>query len=501
MRTKQTGKRVISLFLMIFLFSTGAGISRATIPQEPRPKEPFSAWSKLWLEEVVPYIINSLEKELFLQLRTERERGEFIESFWKKRDPNPSTPENEFKLEYYRRIALANRFFGTSGIAGWRTDRGKIYILLGAPKDVQRDFSSSSSDFSLFQGPKETWQYWDLPNPKLPYNLEFVFVDKFGTGNYVLDRSLRVDQGRNETFDINSVTFQFDAMETLSEALKNPFENLEKLKGVVTTKVDFNLIPFHWDVFSFKSSAKKTYLPLLIEIPYSSLPVKKSGEDDFVSLNLSLNVSNTLGQIVFGTSRDVNFRKTAAELTSLADQNLQLQASLILAPAAYTFHLLILDNYSGKIGTSRKEIFVPDFSGEEPVMSDLILSAKPIEEKSPAEVKGAGSQLQEISLAGAFSVFSSGEELNLYLEIYNLSLDQTTGWHKFTAEYSFRQGDKTLARISAAQAPFSAERDCRMQNSFRLKNFKPGDYVLRATITDEISGKSFWKERSFRVSD
>ena len=186
-----------------------------------------------------------------------RKEGDFIESFWRKRDPDPSTPDNEVKLEYYKRIAQANKLFSTSGLAGWRTDRGRIYILLGPPKEVQRDFGGQGSGLSAFTGPKETWQYWNLPNPKLPYNMEFVFVDRFGTGSYVLDRSFRTDRGRNDAPRPADVTFQFDAMENLSEALKNPFENLGNLKGVITAEVDYDLVPFRWEVFAFKGAPEK----------------------------------------------------------------------------------------------------------------------------------------------------------------------------------------------------------------------------------------------------
>ena len=119
-------------------------------------KEPLSEASKQWLEEVVPYIITPREKDVFVNLPTELDRGQFIETFWKKRDPNPQTAENEYKLEYYRRIALANKFFGTGGIPGWRTDRGRFYILLGPPKEIERDLTSSVSALTMSRGPKET---------------------------------------------------------------------------------------------------------------------------------------------------------------------------------------------------------------------------------------------------------------------------------------------------------------------------------------------------------
>ena len=87
---------------------------------------------KKWLEEEVPYIITDEERSAFLQLQTNEEREQFIEAFWQRRDPTPDTVENEFKEEHYRRIAYTNERF-SSGIPGWRTDRGRIYIMWGPP--------------------------------------------------------------------------------------------------------------------------------------------------------------------------------------------------------------------------------------------------------------------------------------------------------------------------------------------------------------------------------
>ena len=125
----------------------------------------------------------------------------------------------------------------------------------------------------------------------------------------------------------------------------------------------------------------------------------------------------------------------------------------------------------------------------------------PVDDTRPAEGKKDGGPLTGLRLAGAFSDLRSGDELNLYFEAYGFSLDPATGLHRFAAEYSLMQDGKTLSRIPAAQAPPAPERDCRLRNSFRLKDIKPGDYVLRAMITDGVSGSTAWKERPFRVSE
>ena len=126
-------RHLISLFLaVIFLFPVFGNtqkISPKDLPERYRS----------WLEEEVVYIITPTEKEVFLQLQTDREREMFFEAFWKQRDPNPNIPENEFKDEHYRRISHANQRFGRESPGpGWRTARGKIYITLGEPNTIER---------------------------------------------------------------------------------------------------------------------------------------------------------------------------------------------------------------------------------------------------------------------------------------------------------------------------------------------------------------------------
>ena len=461
-------------------------------------KEPLSEASKQWVEEVVPYIITPREKEVFLSLPTEADRGQFIETFWKKRDPNPQTPENEFKQEYYRRIALANKFFSVGGIPGWRTDRGHFFILLGPPKEIERDLSPSSSVLTISQGPMETWQYWDLPNPNLPYNLEITFVDKFGTGNYVLAQAMNVDQGRDRAFDPSQLTFQFNYLETISEALKNPFENLEKLKGIITTQVNYNLVPFAQTAFCFKGTEKKTLVPLLIALPYASLPSKRTGYDYFFSLNVTINVSNSLGQVVFEASKDLNFKRTATELQGLPDSAFHFQTSFSLDPGSYRLHLLVLDNYSGKVGTSHLPLDVPDFFAEGPVLSDIILirEAGPTDERPEGKKEGLAEAVLHADTERTFRV---GEEMGLFLEVYNLTLAGASGMNKFRAEYVFVRSGTEIVRVPAPPIAPLAQRDCRIQASFRLKNFEPGDYVLRAVVTDENSGRSVSRDVPFQI--
>ncbi|MGH9680459.1 MAG: GWxTD domain-containing protein, partial [Candidatus Acidiferrales bacterium] len=143
---------------------------------------------KKWLEEEVPYIITDEERAAFLQLQTNEEREQFIEAFWQRRDPTPDTPENEFKEEHYRRIAYANERY-SSGIPGWKTDRGRIYIIWGPPDETEFHSAGSTYDRPMDEGGGQTttyafedWTYHYMEG--IGSNIQIEFVDPTGTGEF-----------------------------------------------------------------------------------------------------------------------------------------------------------------------------------------------------------------------------------------------------------------------------------------------------------------------------
>lgn len=496
-REKAGAAFFISCFLLLS-YHQALSQQSSNLAQEGR--EPLSQSSRQWLEEVVPYIITSAEKEIFLALRAEEDRGRFIESFWKKRDPDPRTAENEFKLDYYRRIALANKFFGEGGIDGWRTERGKISILLGPPSEIQRDMSASDNSLSIFRGPKEIWNYWGLPNPGLPYNLEFVFIDRTGTGHYVLEKSLSLAEPEGRAFDIDSLQHHFDYLEYMAQAMRNPFEDLDKLREIITTQVSYDLIPLQPEFLFLRGPEGKTHVPLIVSLPRSSISGKKTQEQYQYSLTLLINISDSLGRLAFEKSKDFDFKPAPGKIADWEDKPLDIQYSMDLEPAAYRLHLLVLDNLSGKIGTFHQEISIPDFAGGEFSLSDIILSSEGggglAAEKAEEEKWGLS---EEREFPGLGRAFRPADELCAEFEIYDLSINPQTGLNAFQVEYLFFQKETLLVRIPASKTEATEEKDCRVRTSFKLKNFRPGQYILRAKVYDIHSSKTISRDAHFRV--
>lgn len=167
------GAAVLSATLLLAAPAAGAG------QKAVKPKLPETA--QKWLDDEVVDIIAPMEREVFLKLQTDRERELFIEAFWKQRDPKPETPENEAKTEHYRRISYADRYLGRDAPRpGRKTDRGRIYIILGEPNDIQR-FEGKSSTYDA-----EIWFYQGKTDLGLPAGFNVVFFREGGNGEYKL---------------------------------------------------------------------------------------------------------------------------------------------------------------------------------------------------------------------------------------------------------------------------------------------------------------------------
>jgi GWxTD domain-containing protein len=165
------------------------GQNPAPFPAQTGPQTPFERW----LNEDAAYIITAEERVAYLRLSTDSERERFIEQFWLVRDPTPGTPLNEYKDEHYARIAYANEHFGTTltspPTAGWRTDRGRIYIMYGKADELESHPSGGKYDRPIEQGggtittsPFEVWRYRYIEG--IGTNVLLEFVDANGTGEF-----------------------------------------------------------------------------------------------------------------------------------------------------------------------------------------------------------------------------------------------------------------------------------------------------------------------------
>lgn len=203
----------------------------------------------------VRFIVTREERKIFLEL-PDAEKPKFIEDFWKRRDPDPDTEENEFKIEYFNRIELATKQFASEGIPGWLTDRGRIYILFGPPTDkTSQPMAGDPSTRCI-----EIWYYGNFPvifsDPSCTGSYKLVTYDLSGLRdiNLMYMHELNLAQGEaQKTFKEEKRLFDFNA------GLRLKAQDEQKIEGVVGLDVPYGRI---W----FKSEGKKMTTALEVSL-------------------------------------------------------------------------------------------------------------------------------------------------------------------------------------------------------------------------------------------
>ncbi len=287
------------LLLLVLAACSAKGKAVRTMPPEDRQ----------FLSEV-RYLITRQESKQFRNTPPE-ERAKFIEEFWKVRDPDPTSEENEFRDEYYRRIDEANHLFH-EGSAGWLTDRGRVHILLGAPE--RRDVYPSG--YSFYSPPVEIWYYSQFP---------VIFVDSLREGIYKLD-----------------------PMSVRNLSMINVAQMRLKPKGIEPTARQF----------AFSLSCQKVgpdEAKLLIEVPYrvTLMILNEATKAYATELKLSVRISDAAGKIILDKEE---LRPVAVSDSMLVDlgKNAVLEFGFRL-PAGNYSALVVLENIADK-SQARKEI-------------------------------------------------------------------------------------------------------------------------------------------------
>src|SRR4029450_4779612 len=184
---------VTALLLVSFSISSLAQQTQRNPEEQPRKvKQELKKAYVEWINDVDPILTQS-ERDAWKKLATDEEREQFIKVVWDSRDPDPDTEENEFKEQFYERIAYANEHL-TSGKAGRLTDRGRVYIKFGKPDEIESHPAGGSYERPSWEGggstttyPFEKWFYRHIPNVRSGIELEF--VDPTGSGEFRLARN------------------------------------------------------------------------------------------------------------------------------------------------------------------------------------------------------------------------------------------------------------------------------------------------------------------------
>src|SRR6202158_5237704 len=436
-----------------------------------------------WLSEDVTYIISPDERNAFLQLDTNEEREQFIEQFWLRRSSNPDLPENDFKEEHYRRIAYANEHYA-SGIPGWKTDRGRMYIMWGPADEVESHPTGGTYDRPMQEGggstttyPWETWRYRYMEG--IGENVIWEFVDPSGSGEYRLtmdpsekdallhvpgaglsllesmgmasksDRFTRSD-GTNlpramggESASMN----EFSRLEQYSKAFRPPQVKYKDLAAIVTARIVRDQVRFTYRTDYLKVTNDTVLVPVTIQIPNNQLSFDSKEGVHSATLNIFGRVSTLTGRVV-QTFEDPVSRDFPE---SLFQRSLKLQSiyqkAVPLRPGLYRLDIVIKDVKSGNVGVINTRLQVPKFDDDTIQSSSLILADQL--EHVPAKQIGTGqfvlgSSKVRPKLDGEFP---SDIKLGIYMQVYNLKPDEKTHKSSATFQYTVRKGNEQVMQF------------------------------------------------------
>lgn len=515
---------------------------------EKKKKDELKSVYKKWMDEDVPYIITDEERKAFKQLKTDEERDQFIEQFWLRRDPDPDTPENEYKDEYFQRIEYANEKF-TSGIAGWRTDRGRIYVMFGKPDEIESHPSGGQYERPSYEGggststyPFETWWYRYIEG--IGSDIEIEFVDPSGSGEYriarspdekdallnvpgagltlaeslgMADKTTRVagggglsngTGGNNQMFAGRAKDQPFERLQLLADLYRAPaikFRDLEVKADL--PEIASDVLPFSVRTDFFRIGSESVATSFTMQFDHSDLSFKNQGGIYSGQVNIYAKLTALSGRRAASFEDVVQTQRYGEDQLSAGQSQRSIyQKNIVLPPGRYKIDVVGRDTVSGKTGILHHSFEVPRYQEKQFATSTLILAAsiEPLDNKSiPAGQFIIGRYKVKPFVSGAYR---PGQNLALFLQVYDADMDQATLQPALKVEYSISKGGQEVLHIVEDGKSQMGLIDMKGQQlviaraiPLQGKLAEPGTYTVTARITDLVSQKVVTPQAQYTV--
>jgi GWxTD domain-containing protein len=506
-------------------------------------KERVKSVYKRWKDEDVRWIITDEERKTFDSLKNDEEREQFIEQFWLRRDPDPDTDTNEYREEYYQRIAYANEHY-TSGIPGWKTDRGRIYIMFGKADQIESHPSGGSYDRPAWEGggststyPFEIWWYRYIEG--VGSDVEIEFVDPTGSGEYRIARSPdekdallytpnagltlaeqlglsskadRIAYGAfgsggqgNQIFGQRAKDNPFEKLDLLARLSRPPrvkFNDLAAEAESSLPKASFDTLGVAVQIHLMRVTDSAVLTSFTVQFDNEDLVYKALGGLSQAAVNIYAKITNVAGRRM-GLFEDVVTRSATEQGLPI---ELQLksayQKNIILPPGIYKIDLVARDVNSGKTAVHKIGFTVPKYDEGTLSTSSLVLASKiePLNGRLPSGMFVLGS-LKVVPNANV--EFKQDQTLGLYMQVYNVGIDQTTLRPSVDIEYLISQKGKEIARIKEdGKNGYSSinSQQMTLARLVPLKDFKPGFYDVQVKIKDNVLGQTIATDKdTFQV--
>jgi len=496
---------------------------------------------KKWLEEDVRWIITDEERAAFKQLSNDDERDQFIEQFWLRRDPTPDTAENEYKEEHYRRIAYANEHFA-AGLPGWKTDRGRIYIMYGPADSIEAHPAGGIYDRPSEEGggttstyPFEKWHYRYIEG--IGQNIDIEFVDPCMCGDYhmTVDRSekdalLRVpaagltqyeDMGlASKTSRFNSwenlgagpftsmnASKEFDRLQQFAALQRPPVVKFKDLEEVVSHKLSYNLLPFDVITDFVKVTSDTVLVPITIQVRNKDVTfVEKQGVQT-ATINIFGRLTTLTGRVAQTFEDTVNVQTPSELLPKEQEKPSVYWKAVPLRSGRYRLDVVLKDVNGDRMGSWSRGIMVPEYSEDRLAVSSLILAD--VMEKVPTKNVGAGSFVigdtkvrPRVPDAGKPASFKRNQRVNFWMQVYNLGIDQQTHKPSATVEYEVTNlaNHKAIVHaIESTQQMGNVGDQLTLAKSLLLASVEPGLYQVTIKVDDKVSKQSVAPTITFTV--
>ena len=501
-------------------------------------KKELDSQYKKWLDEDVVYIISPEERSAFLHLATNEEREQFIEQFWQRRNPDPDSADNTFKEEHYRRIAYANEHF-SSGIPGWKADRGRIYIMWGPPDEIQSHPSGGSYNRPSSEGggetstyPFEDWRYRYLEG--IGENVEIEFVDPTMSGEYKLtmdpsekDALLMVPgagltqmesmglASKTQRFNNTDGTHlasaigmqpesmsEFSRLELYAKIQQAPPVKFKDLEAVVTSRLVRDQVKFDYRFYFLRITSDTVLVPITVQIPTSQLSFQEKQGVDSATVNLFARISTLSGRIV-QTFEDTVKRDVPASLLQQAKAVPSIyQKAVPLSPGLYRLDIVLKDVNNGNVGVVNTRLAVPRFEDDHLSSSSLIL-ADQILPVSSKDIGLGQFVLGDVKVRPKLDAsFAAADGMGVFLQVYNLKVDGQT--HKSDATVQYRvMKEKTTEPVLKFDIPKDKlpehGEELTLENIITLGSLPPGAYKLEVAVTDNLTKQTITPAMDFTV--
>ncbi len=515
-------------------------------------KEMESPYKK-WISGPISYIISPQERGAFKKLSTDDEREQFIEQFWERRNPNPGDPENEFKEEFYRRIAYANEHFA-SGIPGWMTDRGRVYVTWGPPDSIESHDSGGSYDMSPDEMPSyaagasngsggemetypfEDWYYHYIPG--IGENVKLEFVDPTMSGEFHLTMNpcekdalaetpndgsgcqgpisigtfynpsslLSSDVGSGYTTMTAQSAFtpenmeEFTQLDTYAKIFSPPPMKYNDLRSVVTHRITEDLLPCEVRTDFIRLTDDSVLVPVTVQVANRNLEFQNKNGVMHATLDIFGQLSTLGGRIASTFENTLVLDVPQDEFAAYSTHKSVYQKIVPLRPGHYKLTVVVKDDNSGHLGTTSVGEVVPEYPDGSLESSSLILAD--LIQQVPTTDVGTGPFIIGSTKVrpSVGDVFNRKQNLGIYMQVYNLGVNPKTHRPDADIEYELMKNGKTIFTTTEnADHIADASSQLTIAKNLPLKPLTPGEYTVAIKVTDNIKKKTISPTAGFKL--